>query len=94
LIAVSQAVRKGLFGKPVSRSTCDFSTGGGGNEMIRVHRLNGEEFILNPNHIELVEARPDTVITLTNEHKYVVSEPVEDILGLIRDYYRSLFSRD
>ncbi len=62
--------------------------------MIRVHRLNGEEFILNPNHIELVEARPDTVITLTNEHKYVVSEPVEDILGLIRDYYRSLFSRD
>lgn len=62
--------------------------------MIRVHRLNGEEFILNPNHIELVEARPDTVITLTNEHKYVVSEPVEEVLSMIREYYRSLFSRN
>ncbi|MCU0844463.1 MAG: flagellar FlbD family protein [Spirochaetes bacterium] len=62
--------------------------------MIRVHRLNGEEFILNPNHIELVEARPDTVITLTNEHKYVVADPIEDILKMIRDYHRSLFLRD
>lgn len=62
--------------------------------MIRVHRLNGEEFILNPNHIELVEARPDTVITLTNEHKYVVAEPVDEVLKMIRAYYRSLLSRE
>mgnify|MGYP001015833362 CR=1 FL=1 len=62
--------------------------------MIRVHRLNGEEFILNPNHIELVEARPDTVITLTNDHKYVVSVPVEEVLAMIREYYRSLFNRN
>jgi flagellar protein FlbD len=62
--------------------------------MIRVHRLNGEEFILNPNHIEIVEARPDTVITLTNEHKYVVSEPADDILKMIRAYHRALFAGD
>ena len=62
--------------------------------MIRVHRLNGEEFILNPNHIELIESRPDTVITLTNEHKYVVAEPVDEVLAMIRAYFLSLFSRD
>ena len=33
--------------------------------MIKLHRINGEEFLLNSNHIEIVEEKPDTIITLT-----------------------------
>lgn len=58
--------------------------------MIRVHRLNGEEFTLNDRHIEIMEELPDTVITLTNEHKYIVKESIDEILNLIREYKKSL----
>lgn len=53
--------------------------------MITIHRINGEEFILNEKHIEIMEARPDTVITLTNDRKYVVKESVSEVLELIRE---------
>ncbi len=58
--------------------------------MIRVHRLNGEEFTLNYRHIEIMEELPNTVITLTNEHKYIVKESIDEILKLIREYKKSL----
>ena len=55
--------------------------------MIKLHRLNGEEFILNPNHIELIEERPDTVITLTNDRKYVVKERAEEVIDLVIEFH-------
>ena len=58
--------------------------------MIKLHRLNGEEFILNPNHIELIEETPDTVITLTNDRKYVVKERAEEVIDLIIEYNKCI----
>ncbi len=58
--------------------------------MIKVHRLNGEEFMLNERHIEIMEELPDTVVTLTNDRKYVLKESVAEILGLIREYRKTL----
>ena len=58
--------------------------------MIRLHRLNNSEFLLNPNHIELIEETPDTIITLTNDRKYVVKERPEEVIDLIIDYSRSI----
>ncbi|MCX7678566.1 MAG: flagellar FlbD family protein [Spirochaetes bacterium] len=58
--------------------------------MIRLHRLNGEEFTLNERHIEIIEETPDTVITLTNDHKYVVKESIEEIIELIKKYKKRL----
>jgi len=58
--------------------------------MIKVHRLNGEEFMLNERHIEIMEELPDTVVTLTNDRKYIVKESVDEILGLIREYRKTL----
>ncbi|MBN1531643.1 MAG: flagellar FlbD family protein [Spirochaetes bacterium] len=54
--------------------------------MIRIHKLNGDEFILNPHHIEKIEERPDTVITLTNEKVYIVKETADEIIDLIIQY--------
>lgn len=58
--------------------------------MIRIHRMNGEEIMLNHRHIEIMEEKPDTVITLTNDRKYIVKEKIADILALIREFNRSM----
>lgn len=58
--------------------------------MILLHRINDEEFLLNSHHIEIIEEKPDTVITLTNERKYLVKESVEEILKKIKVYKRSI----
>mgnify|MGYP003523222746 FL=1 len=54
--------------------------------MIKVSRLNGEEYILNSSLIETVEANPDTVISLTTGHKLVVRESVDEIIDKVIKY--------
>ena len=54
--------------------------------MIRVTRLNGERFALNPDLIERVEAHPDTVAFLVDGTKYVVKESVDEVRREIREY--------
>ena len=60
--------------------------------MIRVTRLNGEQFALNPDLIERVEAHPDTVAFLVDGRKYVVKESVDEVLQEIREYRASILS--
>ena len=59
--------------------------------MIELHRLNGDVFTLNPQHIEVMESTPDTVITLTNDRKYIVRERTPEIIEKIREYNRQIF---
>jgi len=54
--------------------------------VIRVTRLNGERFALNPDLIERVEGHPDTVAFLVDGTKYVVKESVDEVLDEIREY--------
>jgi flagellar protein FlbD len=54
--------------------------------MIVLHRLNKEEFVLNADFIETLEATPDTVITLTNGKKLMVKNSVEDIVKQVITY--------
>ncbi|MGE5552336.1 MAG: flagellar FlbD family protein [Betaproteobacteria bacterium] len=61
--------------------------------MIVLHRLDGKEFVMNQNLIETIEATPDTVITLTNGHKYVVQEPVAAVIRECIRYQRRLAGR-
>jgi flagellar protein FlbD len=60
--------------------------------MIRVTRLNHTPLILNSDLIEHLETTPDTVISLTNGQKYVVLETAEDIVELVVDFRRRLYS--
>ncbi len=57
--------------------------------MIKLTRLDGEEFILNADLIKYVEHRPDTFITLTMGDRIVVAESPEKVLELVMDYHRS-----
>ena len=60
--------------------------------MIRVTRLNGERFALNPDLVERVEGHPDTVVFLGDGTKYLVSESVEEVLVEIREYRASILA--
>jgi flagellar protein FlbD len=48
--------------------------------MIKVTRLNGEEFALNHDLIERVEATPDTIVTLVDGTQHILREPVDDLI--------------
>ncbi len=51
--------------------------------MIKVTRLNGKTLYINCDHIEFLESTPDTIITLFNEKKVIVSESVEQVVAKI-----------
>lgn len=59
--------------------------------MIKVTRLNGEEFYINPDLIQYIEKTPDTVITLTNDRKVVVREEVDEVIQRIVAFKRQIF---
>ncbi|RHQ73165.1 flagellar protein FlbD [Clostridium sp. AF23-8] len=60
--------------------------------MIEVTRLKGKKMTINAELIETVEETPDTVITLTNGKKFVVSESAEEVTSLVIDYKRKIFA--
>lgn len=61
--------------------------------MIALHRLNGEEIFLNHHHIEIMEEKPDTIITLSNDKKYLVKEPIDEIIKKIEEFNRGVIGK-
>lgn len=58
--------------------------------MIQLTRLNLASFYLNPDLIEHLEETPDTVITMTTGHRFVVREGAEEVVGRVMEYRRKL----
>lgn len=58
--------------------------------MIELTKLNGEKFYLNPDHIEIIEMKPDTLITLINGRKHYAYETVDVIIDRIIRYKADL----
>ncbi|MCL6625939.1 MULTISPECIES: flagellar FlbD family protein [Alicyclobacillus] len=54
--------------------------------MIELTRLNGSAVWLNPLLIESIESTPDSVVTLSNSHKYVVRETPEQIRQAVVEF--------
>lgn len=59
--------------------------------MIRVHRLNEQEFLINCELIEFVEETPNTVISMVSGRKIVVEETSEEVVKLIIEHKRKIF---
>lgn len=59
-------------------------------KMIKLTRINGEEFVLNANLIQYVESRPDTFVTLTTAERVIVREPVDEIVRRSVEYARAI----
>lgn len=51
--------------------------------MIVVTRLNTSRFAINPDLIERIQENPDTVLIMLNGAKYVVVEPMDEVIELI-----------
>ncbi|HLJ11969.1 MAG TPA: flagellar FlbD family protein [Planctomycetaceae bacterium] len=58
--------------------------------MIKLTRLNGEEFILNADLIRFIENRPDTYITLTTNDRLIVREGIDEVVRRAIDYARRI----
>jgi flagellar protein FlbD len=54
--------------------------------MITLTRLTGAQFALNPDLVERVDCTPDTVITLVDGTKYLVSESLQEVTDLVLEY--------
>ncbi|MCA9121257.1 MAG: flagellar FlbD family protein [Planctomycetaceae bacterium] len=57
--------------------------------MIKLSRLDGEQFILNADLIRFVESRPDTFITLTSGERLVVTQSMDEVLELAVRYQQT-----
>ena len=51
---------------------------------IEVTKLNDEKITINSDYIEVIEATPDTVITMTNDKKIIVKESRQQIGNLVK----------
>ena len=60
--------------------------------MILVHRLRGEPMLINEDLIESIEATPDTVLTLVDGRKIVVSDRPEAVVDRARQYRASVLA--
>ena len=61
--------------------------------MIHLHRLNGQETVINAELIESVETHgSETVLTLATGNKIVVTEPVTDVVHKTIEYKKTVFA--
>jgi flagellar protein FlbD len=55
-----------------------------------VTKLNGETIMVNADHIETVEAHPDTTLVLHNDKRIVIKDSVPDVVRKVIEYQRSI----
>jgi len=58
--------------------------------MIKVTRLNGKEYYINPHQIESIEIRPDTTLMMLSGNSVVVKEGVDIVIDRIVEYRRRI----
>jgi len=63
-----------------------------GTGVIRVSRLNGTEFFINAELIQVVESTPDTIISLTTGVKVIVHEPASEVVKRVIEYRRRAYT--
>jgi flagellar protein FlbD len=54
--------------------------------MIKLTRLNGIEYYINPHQIESIEIHPDTTLLMLSGKHVVVKEGAEEVISRIVEY--------
>ncbi len=60
--------------------------------MITLTRLDKRVIVLNAELIKMLEATPDTIVTLINGDTIIVREPVDEVVRRAIDYARQIRS--
>ncbi|HSK97485.1 MAG TPA: flagellar FlbD family protein [Euzebyales bacterium] len=55
-----------------------------------MHRLRGEPLFVNADFVESIESTPDTVLTLLDGRRLIVSDSAEDVVEAIREFRASV----
>jgi flagellar protein FlbD len=61
--------------------------------MIVVTRLGGGEFGVNPDLIQRIDSAPDTILTLIDGTKYIVAEPMTEVIQRVNEHRAQILSR-
>lgn len=61
--------------------------------MIELTKLNGAKLVINSDLIEIVEASPDSLITLTTGKKIMVQEKIPEIIAAVVTFRRLINQR-
>ena len=56
--------------------------------MIKVTKLRGEIFYVNPHHIEYIETNPDTTLIMLSGKRLIVQEDYQSLFRKIVQYRR------
>ncbi len=59
--------------------------------MIELHKLTGQQFVVNADLIKTIESVPDTIITLTTCERIYVKEPVAQVVSKVEIYKQKIF---
>ncbi len=60
--------------------------------MITLTRLDERVIVINAELIKMLEATPDTIVTLINGDTVIVREPVDEVVRRAIDYARQIRS--
>jgi flagellar protein FlbD len=63
------------------------------DDVILLTRLNGQPFALNPDLLERAEATPDTVLTLVDGSKFVVSDTLPEVVRAVEEFRARVVAR-
>ena len=58
--------------------------------MIKLTKLNNEEFVINCSQIMTIDIIPESKITLMNKEHFIVKESVDDIIRKTIEYNRMI----
>ena len=61
-------------------------------QMIKLEKLNGSMVVVNAELIESVEATPDTVINLATGNRFLVKNPVDEVIAKIVEYKKKVYA--
>ncbi|WP_454053788.1 flagellar FlbD family protein [Clostridium sp. Marseille-Q7071] len=60
--------------------------------MIKVTTLNKKDIVLNCDHIEKMEAVPETIITLTNGKVYLLADTIDEVVEKVIEYKNKIYN--
>jgi len=60
--------------------------------MVKLEKLNGTMIVVNADIIESIEATPDTVLNLATGNRFVVRNPVDEVVAKVIEYKQKVYA--
>jgi flagellar protein FlbD len=60
--------------------------------MIKLHKLNGADVVINAELIESLDPGQETVISLATGNRFIVRESADEVMQRVLDYRRAVYS--